>query len=475
LLVVPSVGIVVALGASVVAGGALQVEWFLNGDHPRHAVYVADTWNEGALTYAVESYPRGWHSLVAAGWSVAGAGLVPTAVDRLLRIMASACLLLSALLALALASLGMALGRRQGLSRRVSVAVGVAAASASLLNFSLANFQALGYENSLFAAVVLTVCGREVIVRPGSARAVAVCGAGATVIAHSWQLLLPAVGAAFLYCAWRLAQTGRDGAVWVVVTSVVSAAVSFPALVSVVTAVGLGHATEAGPDTPVPVVLLMGGAASVVVLSFRERDGRSTVLAAMTLMPAVTALVMAVVLHVALTDYYPSKLLWHTAVMALPWLASALAVGARATMRSWPVTSSAVRVLGGSAVGLLLLYALLMPWGARLGVWSTVDGDRVVPAVTTPGAARAQVVWLQRTPTDDSVARSLLDIYRVAGTRARVPQARLSVAEECTLLRASAEPTVLSTAGAAAVRGRYACEPRATHLPVVGVRPSSTP
>ena len=467
LLLVPSAGVIVALLAAIVVGGVGQVEWFLNGDHPRHVVYVADAWSQGALTYAEESYPRGWHSLLAALWSAFGAGLEPAAVDRLLRIMASASLLLSAVLALALANVGLALAGRLGLRRPATVVVGLVAACASLLNFSFANFQALGYENSLVGAVVLAACGREVVTRPATFRAVVVCAAGLVVTAHAWQLLLPAVGVAAVYCCWRFLRSGTHrAAVRVAAAALVSGVVALPGLVSVVTSVGLEHATEAGPDNPVPVALLGAGVISAVILSVRARDGRCTVLAAATLVPAGTALLVAVLLEVALTDYYPSKLLWHTAVMGLPWVAAALVLAARGLVQSVPASGSTVRVVGGTAVGLLVLYGLLMPWGAQLGVWSTVDGERVLSAVTSPGSPRAQVVWLQRSPTDDAVARSLLDVYRVAATRERVPQGRVSIDQECSALTRAASPTILSTAQADVARQRYACEPDAVLLQV---------
>ena len=467
LLVIPSAGVLVTLLAAIAVGGVGQLEWFLNGDHPRHAVYVADTWSQGALTYAHESYPRGWHSVLAAVWSMSGAGLEPGALDRLLRIMASASLILSAVLALALGNLGLALGSRLGLRRPASVVVGLVAASASLLNFSFANFQALGYENSLVGAVVLATCGREVVARPASFQAVVVCAAGVALTAHSWQLLLPAVGVAAVYCCWRFLRSGAHrAAVRVSAVALVSGAVAVPGLMSVVTSVGLGHVTEAGPNTPVPLGLLGAGVIAAVLLSATARDGRCSTVAAATLVPAGMALVVSLLLDVALTDYYPSKLLWHTAVMGLPWTAAAVMMGARSLAHALPAFGPTVRVLGGAAVGLLILYGLLMPWGALLGLWSTVDGERVLAAVTSPGSHLAQVVWLQRSPTDDAVARSLLDVYRVDATRARAPQGRVSLDDECSALRRAASPTILSTAEADVARQRYACEPNAVLLQV---------
>jgi hypothetical protein len=125
-------------------------------------------------------------------------------------------------------------------------------------------------------------------------------------------------------------------------------------------------------------------------------------------------------------------------------------------------------VVGVAGAALLVAYGLLMPWGAVLGVWSTVEGQRVLDAVTTPDAPRAQVVWLESTPITDAVTRSLLDAYRAPGSSDRAPQAPLSVAEECRLLDAAPAPAVLSSAAGAVVRARYGC---VTGLDVVPVAP----
>jgi len=69
------------------------------------------------------------------------------------------------------------------------------------------------------------------------------------------------------------------------------------------------------------------------------------------------------------------------------------------------------------------------------------------------------------------VTRSLLDVLRVAETRVRAPQARLTVAQECALLEDAARPVVLSTEPEASVRSRYACVPDLTVIRVGDATP----
>ena len=470
LLLLPALSVLAAAAAGLVRGVPAGITWFLNGDHPRHAVYVADTWAQGALTYAVDGYPRGWHAALAASWSVVGAGMDPAALLRLLQLMAATSLVLSALLALSMAHLGHALAQRLGRGPEASAAVGLVVGSATLLNVFLGTYQAMGYENSLLAAVVLAVCCREVLVRPGSTISLVVCGAGTVVVAHSWQLLLPAVGLTGLWCAATALRRGARLATAVVVVTVgVVLVVGSPAVLAVVQGVGLGHATEAGPDSPVPWALLLVGSACALVLGVRAKDGATRTVAGVTVVPALAAVALSVALGLDLLQYYPSKLLWQSALLALPWIAVAAANGVVVLSRRGAEARSAVRGVGYAVVGVFAAYALLLPFGSQVGIWSTVDGARVVGAVGTPGAGDAAVVWLQGSRTTDAVTRSLLDVLRVDQTRARAPQSGLTVAQECDLLRAADQPAVLSTASSEEVRRRYGCVPDVRLVPVAVV------
>jgi hypothetical protein len=373
--------------------------------------------------------------------------------------MATASLVLSAALALAMAHLGHALATRVGLRGRAAIGVGVLVGALTLLNFALANYQALGYENSILAAVVLAVCGREALIRPGSTVSLVVSAAGTLVVAHCWQRLLPPVAVAALWCAVRALRGGerwprRAVAVLVPLTLVLGA----PGVLAVVSEVGLSHAMEAGPDSPVPLILLGPGLVSAFVVAVhRRRDGATTCLAVVTMLPAVIAMVLAVGLGLDLLHYYPSKLLWQSTVLSLPWLGVLGSLAVAAGLRRVPSATNVISRLVGVPVGVVTAFAMVLPWGSQLGVWSSVDGQRVMGAVTASGASDAVVVWLEDSPTTDSITRSLIDVLRVGRTRDRAPQARVSVAQECAMLQTAASPVVLSTASEAMVRARYGC------------------
>lgn len=466
-LAVPAASVFAAAVVGALRGAPKGLEWFLNGDHPRHVVYVADTWAQGALTYAVDGYPRGWHSMMAAGWSVLGAGLDGESIQRLLGLMAAASLLLSAVLTLAVAHVGHALAIRSGLSSKAGLYIGLVTGSLSLLNVFLANYQALGYENSILGAVVVAVCCREVLVRAGSVASLVVCSAGVVVVAHSWQLILPAVGVAALWCAWVALRT-RAGRMWVTLAPLAVGSVVFgsPGVLAVARGVGLDHAAEPGPESPVPVLLLILGAVGAVVVPVVRRDLGAASASVVTLLPAVTAVSLSVTFGLELFQYYPSKLLWQSAVMGLPWVVVLVSHGIHAVPRRWRSARLALPLVGG-LTGVVMAYLLILPWGSQVGAWATVDGDRVIRAVTTPRATDAAVVWLDANPTTDSIARILLDAMRVEGTRVRAPQARLTVAQECEVLEDAERPIVLSTESDSAVRGRYSC---VADLVVLGVR-----
>ena len=154
------------------------------------------------------------------------------------------------------------------------------------------------------------------------------------------------------------------------------------------------------------MVLLVLGTLAALVLAVLRRDGALRIAATVTLLPLVTALALSMRLGISLLHYYPSKLLWQAAVLELPWVAVAGTLAVGVAIERWPEASGAAQAVGGALGGLFLAYALLMPWGSQLGVWSTVDAGRVLAALEAPSATRATVVWLEDTPTTDAVARN---------------------------------------------------------------------
>jgi hypothetical protein len=282
---------------------------------------------------------------------------------------------------------------------------------------------------------------------------------GIVVCAHTWQLLLPAIGVAFLSLAWQPLRSGgwRFGGAFVV-GCIAAAAAAMPALLAVFTVVGVQHASDSGVEAPLPVALLLAGVASSTVLTLHQH-GRSplTVLWLVTILPGLTAVAIAARVGIGITQYYPSKLLWHSAVLGLASLAVVVVVGWWRLCQRLPGSIARILRPVGLAVGVLALaFALVTPAGAFLGAWSTARGPVVLGAVTSPGAEKAQVVWLGSIG-DDTIGRILLDFYRAGETVERTPQPPLDVLEECRLLRAVDEPAVLSSRPAESVRTRYGC------------------
>jgi hypothetical protein len=437
-----------------------RVEWFLGGDHVRHLLSVADERIAGTLTYAHQVYPRAWHTLVAGVWSASGAKPDAAGFVSLVDQMSTAVWLLAALLALVTGRLGAVLGRRCGLSPAGVGVSGLVAGALALMPSFMANYLSLGFENSHLAAVLLAVVAIEVVERPDTPSALVVCATSAALMAHTWQLLMVPVGVGVAICAVTLIRRAPvSGVAWTLVTGAVSLAVAAPGLLSVVSSVGIGHATDAGVVAPLPRVLLPLGVIGAVVLGFRRRrDWRVVACVAFVLVPCVTGLALAARVGISPTQYYPSKLIWHTAALGLAPLGVLTAQGLVALRQRSSAVAVVGRAVATAALVLVAAYAFATPAGAQLHTWSRVDGATVLTAVTTPDAQSAQVVWLGRGHADDDrIVRVLLDYYRVAQTTQRTPQGPLTVAEECQLLHASPVPAVLSDQPADAVAARYSC------------------
>jgi hypothetical protein len=447
-----------------------RTEWFLGGDHVRHLLFVAEERAVGNLSYADQVYPRAWHTLLAAMWSTTGAGLNPAGLRSLVEVMASATWCLPAVLSIATGALAVEVATRSGLSGGAASATGLLAAAMVLWPPFLSVYQALGFENSLVGAIVLAVVARQVInSSEHTLRPLLVVLGGTVVCAHTWQLLLPAVGVAVAQQWSRIARTRSRANVGVpLLMTLLGAWAAFPGVLAVVQKLGIQHATDAGVEAPLPVALLLAGLISSTLLAVRgRRDCALALLWLITVVPALTAVSVALRVGIGLSVYYPSKLLWHSAALGLVPLA-VVAVAASSGMARHRIRAMAslARVIGPAVLSLVVAFALVTPAGAFVGAWSTSRGREVVAAITSPGAAHAQVVWLGARG-DDTISRILLDFYRVDRTRERTPQPPLNVAEECELLRAATRPTVLSSAPPAQVRTRYAC---ISGLRVVGVQ-----
>lgn len=446
-----------------------RVEWFLGGDHVRHLIFVVDERATGSLTYAHAIYPRAWQTLITAVWSTSGARLdTASGLVSLVDIMSTAVWLLFALLVAITGQIGMTLAGRVGLTSSGAGLAGLVAGALAMLPSFLANYQALGFENSVVAAVLLAVVARELLDRPDSYAALIVSGASVALMANVWQLLLPPTVAAFGFCAVALARrVGRRALAWVLVVGVVATSIAAPGMVDAVTGIGIGHATDAGVVAPLPLVLLpMGCIALAIVLGRSLSDVRVLGFGVVAGLPAVTGLGVAAWVGIPATQYYPSKLIWHTALLCLVPIGVLAARGLQALRDRTSLLAVVAKVTGAVALALVVAYAFAAPLAAQLHKWSTVHAGPVLAALTTPGAPTAQVVWLSGGRADSTITRILLDYYRADRTSHRTSQTPLSVHQECQLLTASGAPMVLSDEQPSAVKLRYSCINRVSTIEV---------
>ena len=438
------------------------------GDHVRHLIFVAEEQSGGNLSYDVQPYPRGWHTLVTSIWSATGPKGDGSGLHSLIDLMSTMTWLLPAVLSVGTGAFAVSLARRAGLSSKPAGTAGLLAASMVLWPPFLSNYQALGFENSLVGAVALVVAARCTLT-DGGLRALVVVGAAMVTVAHAWQLLLPAVAGAFLVVCWRAYRS--KAAVWAAVAVwVLAAVVSAPSLIAVVADIGLGHGTDSDVDAPYPLAILV----AVLLAGLHLCGAAATrtwawVTVVVVATPALTGVTLAAVLGIGLSHYYPSKLIWHTAALGLAPLAVAVVrVGlwvTRHAQRGLLVPAwAALKAL----VVVVAVYAIITPAGAFVGAWSSVDGPTVLGAVTSQGASRAQVVWLGSVG-NDTIGRILLDFYRAGSTTARTPQEPQDVSGECRILRAAGTPAVLTDRPPKDVHVRYACVPDVHVVAVDGI------
>ncbi|MBM6405968.1 hypothetical protein JQN72_17130 [Phycicoccus sp. CSK15P-2] len=440
-------------------------EWFLGGDHVRHVVLAAELQADGGLDYTTEVYPRAWHALLSATWTAAGLDPRRSLVE-VIDLTALLVWLLAAGMALTTSALAATLAHRVGTTPHGAGVAAFVAGCIVLWPPFLANYQALGLQGSVVGACVLAAVLRHQLVDTGGLRAFVVAVSGCVVLAHTWQLLLPVTGLAAAWSGLSVLRRSRGRARALVgVLGAGSVAASWPAMAAVVNRVGVGHAAEADIHAPVPWLVLGLGLVAAIVLAVRSRLHEVPWFLGLLWVPAVTGAVLAWRVGVSPESYYPSKLLWHTALLSLPSISVVGVALAVRVDRSAAVGSSLLRVLGGAAAALVLLYAVVGPTAAYTGGWSTVDGATVLRLLGASEAARAQVVHSDGRLVTDTVTRILLDAERPEHDE-RTPQESLSIEEECALLEEADDPTVLTDRPVPEIRERYSCV-----TPIVVVRP----
>ena len=373
--------------------GTRSVQWAMGGDHIHHLLFVAQVERAGGLDYAVESYPRAWHTLPATLAAVRGdAG--PQTLRHLVAVTATSTWTSYVVLVMATAVAGARYATAVGAPERQRAWAG--ALAGWLVSWPTVWVTTSGSASRRRSSLRRpwpwwwgSACARRA--RPGlsssrSWRRVSMC--------HVWQLLVPVVGLAALLAvaAWLRARRRSPRALVALVAGCgVALTYAAPALTAVL-GVGLDHATDAGLDPRVPWVWALLGVAATALLLRTWRTGRGGVDPAgpaprpgggvTTLATAALGLALAARFGLSPLTYYPGKLLWHTAVLGMVALPAGVlfllrSAGRLATVAVVPVVTSVVVGLG-----------LVAPAYALTGRLSNVDADLVLAAATTPAADR---------------------------------------------------------------------------------------
>lgn len=289
------------------------------------------------------------------------------------------------------------------------------------------------------------------------------------VVANAWQLLVPAAMIPAIFCGVTYLRDGPKRAVPVGLAVVATSVLCWPPLWALLRDHALSATTVAGGvHVTLPRVVLICCCLASAALAALSRDARVVGTAALLMAPAAIALYL-VLAGAEIDDYYPTKLLWHSTVLGLAALGVVLTHLYRRFLASDLAEGGPRRVFSSFPAAILLIFlglAVVAPWRAFDGLWSTVNGDLVLDAVTTDRASEADVVWLGDTPTNDSVARILLTFYRVGGTWKWGVQSRWDREGECRVLRSGPASSVLTTERSDLVGLRYSCVPRVDVIPV---------
>ena len=364
-LALPALGVVAVAVAGAIRGVPDGLAWFLNGDHPRHAVYAADTWVQGNLAYDVEGYPHGWHSAPRGRVvgrrrrsrpgirrpAAPGHGRSPACCSP----RRSRCRWRTSGTPWAR---GWAWAERPRPRSASSWAPRPCSTSSSPTTRPSGTRTPCWPPWSSRCVRARCSCGRGPRCRSSCRLPARWCSRTRGSSCSRWSRWPP--------CGARGRPCGDASGVpspWSSARSSAPWSSGPPRSLAVVQGVGIEHATEAGPDSPVPLVLLGLGLGCCVVLATRWRDGAVRCVAALTLIPSLLAVVLSLGLGVALLHYYPSKLLWQSALLGLPWVAAAGALLLERLGTARPGVGVVTRRVVTWVVAVFVAYALLLPWG----------------------------------------------------------------------------------------------------------------
>lgn len=446
----------------------LAANWmFTGGDNISHLLIAADVRHAGNLSYATDSYPRGWHALLA---TLIGASGAPTGGPRALlefiSISSLATWALYSLLTLAMSLCAHALIRATGAGDGAAALTGLATGMTLLTGGFFTFTMAFGFQTTILLAVVLAIPVYELVSGSSALRGLALASGVLVAVAHTWQLALPVALVPWAGAVIRVVKGELTrGRKWVCVGVAVSASLllSSPPLWAAATRVGLQHAAVAGSIGHPPFAWLLASTiGAVLCLALATRRRQVVLLALITGTSLAMGLLVAAAAHTSITSYYPTKLIWHAATLSVPLVWTAIALMHRwrrmreGTFPFWFRWGAGLA--GGVTMTAFCLIAVLTPLGAALGRWGGADATGVTTAVTRPDAPQAQLTWrVSDDPGRDHYALRILDFYSVGSGKPLTQDDPLDLEQACARLKASAHPAVLTTASQADVSRHFAC------------------
>ncbi|WP_270886446.1 hypothetical protein [Pedococcus sp. 5OH_020] len=467
---------VVCLPALVLAGYSMAANvllplpaaagWFLSSiDNTSHLLFASELRHVGSLSYDGYPYPLGWHALVATLMSASGAQTQgPAGLLASVRLTSVLVWGLYAVLVLAMSLCALHLARGLGLRDRAALGVGLLTGATMLTPSFFVFTMALGFQTTILLALVLVVAAQEGSRRASHWPAFLTGCAALVAVAHTWQMALPIAMVPWVTSGAALWRRGRPGVQrpGILATGAVAVLLAWSPMWAVLTQFGLGHASVPGAIAKPPVYWLTAGAiGAVVTLKGRKPQGLAWMLAGMAATSLVTGVLVAQVVHTSLGSYYPTKMTWHAAVLAVPLAWTAVAqVSDTLRARSGPAAGTWLtprRALISGLAAMFAVLAALTPFLAAFGQGPRANGA-ILRAVTRPAAADAQVTWrLGVSPRGEVIARMLLDFYHVGTGRPRTPGAEFDVAQSCAVLTLSRRPAVLTAASQEDVSEHFSC------------------
>lgn len=447
-------GWVLALGLfQLVSRRPYGTEWFLGGDNVRHVGLVSELVTSGVLTYDDHPYPRAWHTLLSLVWLTGGEDLDERSLESFVLVNVSGTWFLFALLVLATSNLAATVAQRlEPYGTRVAPVAAFAAGCWVMTPRFMADTLALGFQTTLLASVVLAVAARECLIDDRQRwRRYAVLVVLVVLVAHTWQLLVPALVVPVAIMGWKLVRSDRQTSVVALASTAVAAVAAWPPFAAAFASLGVGAAASAGV-APRPAWLFFALASISMAWVLRRLPAREmAATGSVVFTPLLVAGALTVASGISLTSYYPSKLVWHASTVGIAFLAPvALAGVVRARRSVAPARIGGVVVAVSASV--FALWGLITPLGSQFHAWSTVDAERVMGAVALSDSSNAKGVWMD-SPTESAVTRTLLAAAR--GTVLFDDQP--TVAEECEALRAAPTPIVVTSHPVGATKTRYGC------------------